>query len=400
MSPKRRLYIRVCCFALAIFLLLPLPFWSSTARVLVQASAFVAIGTILAGGAFRVASILGLLFAAISLMRPRWFCRFACPVGVLLDAASAMHLPKKFRCAGCPPIGHYLVLLTLAGALVGYPLFLWLDPLAFFNSAFSAFSSSHALAGILSFSGMAIVLALALTSNNLWCARLCPLGATQDLLQSAGSFCRSLRKSSPPEASSTPIPVDAVPGTRRRFLAIAAGVGFSLWAIKTGRAGAAHAPLRPPGAAQERAFTGLCLRCGNCMRACPSKIIHPDTGLSGVLGFLAPVVRYDTDYCLQECHACTHVCPSGALHPLTLEQKHQYVIGTAQLDQALCLYGISDCSACVHACAFDAIKIAWDKQANASCPVVDPRRCNGCGACEAACPTGEVKAIKVLKRSQ
>ena len=134
------------------------------------------------------------------------------------------------------------------------------------------------------------------------------------------------------------------------------------------------------------------------MRVCPSKIIHPDTGHSGILGFLSPIVRYETDYCIKECNACTKVCPSSALQPLNLEQKQTYVIGTAHLDKALCLHGISDCNACVNACLFDAIMIYWDKAAYESYAVVDPLKCNGCGACEVCCPTGEIKAIKVLKK--
>ena len=102
-------------------------------------------------------------------------------------------------------------------------------------------------------------------------------------------------------------------------------------------------------------FPGGCIRgarCGNCMRVCPSIIIHPDTGQSGILGFMSPVVRYETDYCIKECNACTKACPSRALHLLNLEQKYKYVIGTAQLDKALCFHGISDCNARVNACLF------------------------------------------------
>jgi polyferredoxin len=86
--PSLRLYVRLGCFLLAILLLLPFPFRVGISRVFVQASSFVAICTILAGGAFCVQSILGLVFALISLVRKRWFCRYVCPVGLLLDAVS------------------------------------------------------------------------------------------------------------------------------------------------------------------------------------------------------------------------------------------------------------------------------------------------------------------------
>ena len=394
-----RLYVRLGCFLLAILLLLPLPFWTGIAKVFVQASSFIAICTILAGRAFPVQSILGLVFSAVALVRKRWFCRYVCPVGLLLDGVSGMKLPIKMWWRGCPPLGNYIVLITIAGAIIGYPLFLWMDPLALLNNAFSVFASKNVLSVILSLSGIVIVLLTALTSGDLWCARICPLGATQDLLQSVGSFFRNIRKSNRTDAHKAIAPGIALPGTRRQFIAIAAGLGFSFWAQKVGQARSKNAPLRPPGATQERVFAGLCMRCGNCMRVCPSKIIHPDTGQSGILGFLSPMVRYETDYCNEECNACTKVCPSTALQPLNLEQKNKYIIGTAHLDRALCLFGISDCNACVNTCPFDAIKVIWDKEAYESYPVVDPLKCNGCGACEVCCPTGDVKAIKVLKKA-
>lgn len=394
-----RLYLRLGCFLLACLLLLPLPFWAGISRVFVQASSFIAICTILAGRAFPVQSILGLVFSAVALVRKRWFCRYVCPVGLLLDGVSGMKLPKKTWWKGCPPIGNYIVLITIAGAIIGYPLFLWMDPLALLNNAFSVFALKHVLSVILSLSGIVILLLTALTSGDLWCARICPLGATQDLLHRVGSFFKNFRKANRTDPQKTIEPENAFPGARRQFIAVAAGLGFSLCTQKIGQARSKNAPLRPPGATKEPVFTGLCLRCGNCIRVCPSKIIHPDTGRSGILGFLSPTVRFETGYCDKECNACTQVCPSGALQPLNLEQKQKYIIGTAQLDRALCIFGISDCNACVNACLFDAIKVTWDKEAYESYPVVDPRKCNGCGACEMRCPTPDIKAMKVLKKT-
>lgn len=299
---------------------------------------------------------------------------------------------------GCPPIGRYVVLLTAAGAVVGYPLFLWMDPLAFFNNAFSVYKAADVLTAVISLSGMAVLIILALTSGNLWCARICPLGATQDLLENIGSFLGNLRKSKKAVSPGTTAHGSIFPATRRTFISVAAGLGVSLWAKKIGHSRSNAAPLRPPGAAEEQAFTSLCMRCGNCVRACPSGIIHPDTGQAGILGFLAPLVRFEMDYCNEECNACTQVCPSGALTALSLEQKHTYVIGLAAVNRSLCLWGISDCNTCVHSCPFEAVKIVWDEEAYESYPAVDAEKCNGCGACEAYCPTGNLKAIKVYTK--
>jgi ferredoxin len=384
---------------LATLLLLPFPFWINSSRVFVQASSFITICAILAGGTIWVGSILGLIFAVISLARKRWFCRYICPVGLLLETVSGMKLPVRIWWRRSPPIGKYIVLLTAAGAIFGYPLFLWMDPLAFLNNAFSAYNATGVLSVIASLSGIVVLLLLTLTSGAFWCARICPLGATQDLLENIGNFCGNFRKKNRTESHVKAAPGNAIWATRRMFIAVAAGLGFSLLAQRIGRARSGDAPLRPPGAIREDEFTGLCLRCGNCIRTCPSRIIHPDTGQSGVLGFLSPVVRYETDYCKEECNACTTVCPSGALQKLNLEQKNRYVIGKASVDTSLCLWGVSECHACLQPCPYGAIKVQWNEEAYESFPGVDPAKCNGCGACEVYCPTGDLKAIKVLKRT-
>ncbi|MBN2243142.1 MAG: 4Fe-4S dicluster domain-containing protein [Acidobacteria bacterium] len=397
MTNKGRMYVRVGCFLLATLLLLPFPFWMDGSRVFVHASSFITMGTILAGGTIWVGSILGLAFAAIALVRKRWFCRHICPVGLILDTVSGTKLPVRIWWRRSPAIGKYIVFLTAGGALLGYPLFLWMDPLAFLNNAFSVYGATGVVSVLASLSGMVVLLLLTMTSGDLWCARICPLGATQDLLENFGSFCRNLRKPKRTESGETAAQGNAVWAARRMFLAVAAGLGSSLVARKIGEARSDRAPLRPPGAIREDEFTGLCLRCGNCMRACPSRIIHPDKGQSGVLGFLSPVVRFERDYCRNDCNACTAVCPSGALQGLSLEQKNRYVIGKASVDPSLCLWGVSECQACIGSCPYEAIKIQWYEEAYESFPTVDPSKCNGCGACEAVCPTGDLKAVKVSK---
>ena len=108
-----------------------------------------------------------------------------------------------------------------------------------------------ALAGV----GAGILILLSFTSGLFWCKRLCPLGATQDLLGSSAALFKSEPKRSVP--------------LRRAFLLAAAGVGMGLVTRRLGAARAENAPLRPPGAVSEELFAGACLRCGNCVRACP-----------------------------------------------------------------------------------------------------------------------------------
>ncbi|MBN2318309.1 MAG: 4Fe-4S binding protein [Acidobacteria bacterium] len=394
-----RLPVRLACFVLAILLLWPVPLWISASTIAVQASPFVAICTLLAGWAFGAGIILGLVLSAIAIVRKRWFCRYICPVGLLLDGFSRIGLRKNAWWGKCPSIGGYIVLLTAAGSIAGYPLLLWMDPLAFFSSAFTIRTATDILSGFLSTAGLTFLLLIAITSGDLWCARICPLGATQDFLSGArslpGSFKDILKSKSHGKARYG----IAFSTTRRAFLAVAAGVGLGFLAKRNGRARADRAPLRPPGAIEEDEFAGLCVRCGNCMRACPSKIIRPDTGQAGIAGLLAPTVRYEGEYCLEDCNACTQVCPSGALQNLNLRQKNEYVIGEAQLDPSLCFLvrGVRDCDICVRSCPFDAVQIYWDEDLYVACPVVDQLKCNGCGACEAYCPTGDVKAIRVWK---
>jgi ferredoxin-type protein NapF len=173
------------------------------------------------------------------------------------------------------------------------------------------------------------------------------------------------------------------------------------WAMATRRARAdAAGPLRPPGARAEADFTGLCVRCGNCVRACPAAILSPDPGRHGVAGFLAPLLRFESEYCLETCVRCTAVCPSGALERLTQETKIRGRIGLPQVDMNVCLLGDDrECSACRSRCPYEAITYVFSEVEYTLTPRIDPEKCPGCGACEVACPTRPVKAIVVQRRA-
>jgi ferredoxin-type protein NapF len=230
---------------------------------------------------------------------------------------------------------------------------------------------------------------------------LCPLGGTLDLLASIKSWLRIFPKTLSPQPPRSMADSMPDPQGRRCFVFAGAGVIIGLLARRLSAARREDAPLRPPGAVAESKFSGLCLRCGSCVRSCPARIIRADVGQAGMAGMLAPILCYEKEYCRENCAACTRVCPSGALRPLDLSEKTRYVIGEALMDGSLCVLALGqrDCDACARACPFGAVQIHWDEEAYLAYPIVDPEKCNGCGACEVACPTHGDKAIRVWKRA-
>ena len=295
--------------------------------------------------AVSLATLVALPVLLIVLVRRRWFCRFVCPTGLLADLVGRLRGPGAARGSKLPPIGQWLALLTLGGAAVGYPLFLWLDPLAIFAGFVHAWGRGMGSAVWLSALGLPLVLLVSLLVPGVWCARLCPLGATQDLLAWPGW---KLRRRKPDESP----PPAAWPLTRRVVVAGGLGAIGALQCLRwLGRS--ASQPLRPPGAAGGSQFTGLCVRCGSCARVCPSRILHPDLGEFGADSFLTPVVRYQDEYCLETCQRCTNVCPSGALRPLAADEKLHAAIGLPRVDMSLCLLGDDhECAICCNACPY------------------------------------------------
>lgn len=388
------------CLVITCILLWPPEFWAGAPKIVIQLSPFVAICNGITLRNLSLAAGIGLVFGAVGIFRKRWFCKYACPVRFLLDIAEKIGMNNLRWWRRCPSLGKYFAVLTFGGSLVGYPLLLWMDPLAVLSNSFAVRSAGGLIAGTLSILGLALLLALSVTSGPVWCARLCPLGGTLDLLASIKT--RFIRKShvavdQSVDSSSNYLGYHS---GRRSFVLAVSGIVVGLVARRLGSARGESAPLRPPGAAAEASFTGLCLRCGSCVRSCPEKIIQADIMQAGIAGFLAPVLSYNKSYCLADCAACTKVCPSGAIQQLELPAKQKYVIGEALLDGSLCVLALGqrDCDACVRSCPFDAVSIRWDAELYIAYPVVNYEKCNGCGACEVACPTFGDKAIRVWKK--
>jgi ferredoxin len=249
-----------------------------------------------------------------------------------------------------------------------------------------------ALVTILTGLGLPILLLANVIAPRLWCRSICPLGATQDLLFGFRRWFR-VKGISPPVGSNGMMKIGQ---GRRGFLAMCAGAAGVVM-LKAVR-GQASPPPRPPGSVDEGRFTGVCVRCGNCAQVCPSKIIRPDFGDSGIRGLLTPRLCFNEDYCREDCHRYTKVCPSGAIAHLSLADKRRHVIGRAVVDLELCLLAKGhECTACIRQCPYEAIAMQSTDGGFSNSPIVGLDQCNGCGACEAACPTQPIRAIVVQK---
>lgn len=334
---------------------------------------------------------LGLLAAvclpaiAAAMLSRRVFCRFCCPVGLLTDLCRKLRPGPKPPIGKLPRFGQWLALVSLGGAILGCPLFLWLDPMAIFSGAAGAFHVPAAdlrLIGLVPASILAGVLLISFIVPNLWCGRLCPLGGTQEALADLGRLLRR-RKADSPAASATALPL-----ARRTVLCAGAGAAWVLAIPSLFQGG--QSPLRPPGARDEMAFKAACIRCGNCVRVCPTGIIKRDMN-GQASGFLAPVIRfsdelYPTDYCLPDCNKCTQACPTGAIERMGLAEKNIRPIGLIRVDADRCYLAIpEDCEVCVPVCPPRAIEAKFSYETG-SVLEIDPALCNGCGMCRTVCP--------------
>jgi ferredoxin len=164
--------------------------------------------------------------------------------------------------------------------------------------------------------------------------------------------------------------------------------------------------IRPPGSLAESEFLGKCIRCGECMKVCPTNVIQPVMLEAGLEGLWSPVVKTGIGYCEYKCNMCTSVCPTEAIAKLTLEQKQKVKIGLAHVDKGRCLpYAYSrPCQVCYEHCPLPT-KAIWLEDATVTTasgnkvkvkqPHVSAELCIGCGICENKCPVSDDAAIRV-----
>jgi len=123
--------------------------------------------------------------------------------------------------------------------------------------------------------------------------------------------------------------------SRRGFvLSLASGI-FAFAAVRlSNKLGSnwLHSIIRPPGALPEEEFLKRCIKCGQCMRVCPTNVIQAGGIDGGLENLWTPVLnnRIGSSGCQLNCVACGQVCPTSAIRPITLSEK----LGTDEFAQA------------------------------------------------------------------
>ena len=341
------------------------------------------------------AAILATIFA-LELVSRRFWCRFLCPAGAMFGLLGRWSLLKRSPAVVCKSCGD-----CAAGCRMGA-----IDPVGqTFLSALSA-ASREADKNVCSTAVRNTGFSAEACNLCMDCVDSCPKGIV--------SFRFTWKSRKRKTTGRAPRPVDL--SRRGLLVGIAAGVGIPGVAAVVRLARPTPVDphlLRPPGAGDEKKFLALCIRCGECMKVCPTNVLQPTALQAGVEGIFSP--RLDLRFiaerssCEYECTLCGQVCPTGAIPCLTVEAKHAHPTGKAYFDHSRCLPWAEQtpCIVCEEMCptpekAIKILKTITIKDKNGEevdiqQPYVDRDLCVGCGICENKCPLPDAAGIRVQR---
>ncbi|MCX7669486.1 MAG: 4Fe-4S binding protein [Anaerolineae bacterium] len=295
------------------------------------------------------------------------------------------------------------------------------------------------------------ILALNLVRERFWCRYLCPLGGLLGLVskvallrRTVGTTCIECQRcaracptgtieekrhfaSDPSECTMCLecVPVCARRGqhftwhrqpaawraydpTRRQLFAATGAAVAAVGLFAAEPAARAEHPflIRPPGSRKPE-FLAQCIRCGICVRVCPTAGLQPAFAQAGWRGLWTPVLVPRLGHCDYGCNACGQACPTGAIPPLALAEKRITVIGHAYVDRSRCIPWVDgrNCIVCEEMCPLPEKAIVLEdaevrhpdtgEPVIVRRPVVIHERCIGCGICENRCPVNGQAAIRV-----
>ncbi len=301
-------------------------------------------------------SMLFLILVLLNLSRERFWCRYLCPLGALLGLLARWNVAKvkihPDKCIDC-----HLCSIHCQTQANPYPNEEW---------------RSHECVYCYT------------------CAAICPTAAI--------SF----------PVASKPEKFQVVDFARRKLLltSVLATFAAPFFKISPVQNRAPAKLIRPPGALPEGHFLQKCVKCGECMKACPTNGLQPALTEAGPEGIWTPMLVPRIGYCEYYCSLCTQVCPTGAIRELTIEEKTRVVIGTAWVNKSRCIPYVlgSPCIVCEEHCPTSpkAIKLVRTEVRlpdgrieTPLAPVIELDLCIGCGICEHKCPVVDDPAIYV-----
>jgi ferredoxin-type protein NapF len=377
--PLKTETIRLALSIVALTLALPLGL-KGMSGIFAWTSPFIMLNSVIILKSFVILNLLGITVLIASIFKTRFFCRYMCPVGFCCDKISGFNRDRISFHKKMPSAGPWLAIISLASAFAGIPLFILLDPLAIFHGTFAVFAGEWSLIAVLSYSGFPVLLAVNYLLPDIWCSRLCPLGGMQDILTDIRKrTVRLIHQKSPEREQYSPA---------RRFL-LASGLGLiSGYMIPELISPTKQDYIRPPASINPALFNTLCIRCGNCIRSCPTKIISNHVDLSDILSWMTPEVKFLNGYCLETCNLCSSVCPTGSITLFDPDAKTGIFMGSAEVISENCLLSLNkECDRCHAVCKYDAVKIVPSTRLLLMTPAIDRKKCVGCGACAVICPT-------------
>lgn len=425
-----------------------------------DSSALNAVGTLLSAHNMAYTMGIGLLILALTPFLGRFFCGWICPLGTLFHLASRWLRPKKVAARikqnfydRKQVIKYLLLIVLLIAAAFGFMQIGLFDPIALLTRSCQALVSPGMRLGWMLIAIFTVLLLLNAWKPRFWCRYICPLGA---LLGVAAKFipggvvrdqktctdcglcnrdcigacspssktrmaecfmCWNCIEDCPEKALSwqwmaKEDELDREIGvSRRAFFGTAVAGGATVLALKSQAVEGYPERIRPPGALAEPHFLDRCIKCGECMKACPTGVLRPAFTEAGVSGMWTPVMDMERGYCEYNCVMCGQVCPSGAIERITIADKHAVEtnqpvkIGNAFVDRSRCLpwsFG-RNCMVCEEVCPVspkaiykETVTVELDgKVVELHRPRVNPERCIGCGLCQHECPVNDLAAIRV-----